>query len=127
MLSVGLCPSANVNLKTYKRSSQKEKRMAIFLNTYDEMNWLASVHLGDLAINWQPRAAVLHGREDCPNAIDLYPRHQPRSTDVPLTGILIDDKYEFCGPLTADVAHLIDIKERRREGTTRPMRHKNTL
>jgi len=85
------------------------------LNTVEDMEWLLDVHVpNDLAISWKPRAAVIHGNEDCPDQIDLYPRQEPLYTDTPLTGKYDahNDTYTFCGPLDAQTALEIDKQER---------------
>ena len=86
-----------------------------FINSPDDMRWLADVHLADLNISWKPRSAVIDGNEDCPESIELYPRKDPLYTDLPLRGVLIGDRYEFCGPLTAQEALAIEAIEDRRE------------
>lgn len=84
-----------------------------FLDTEDDMEWLFDTHLPNLSLSWKPRSAIIHGNEDCPERIDLFPRVMPKMIDVPLTGILVHDKYEFCGPLQQAEAMIIDFEERK--------------
>ena len=85
------------------------------INSPDDMQWLADAHLTDLNISWKPRSAIINGNEDCPDTIELYPRKDPLYTDLPLRGVLIGDRYEFCGPLTAQDALAIEAIENQRE------------
>jgi hypothetical protein len=89
----------------------------ILINTPEDMEWLADVHIKDLKINWTPRSAIIIGNEDAPDEIRLYPRRDPLVTDTPLVGHPHGDigKFVFCGPLTHTEAMKIDAEEDERE------------
>lgn len=54
----------------------------VFLSAPEDMKWLRDVHLHGLSSEYE--SAVVHGNEDAPFQIDVFPSKNPLFNDVPL-------------------------------------------